>query len=203
MDKKLKNSQEVLLKVYDDYFCQLADKDMEQVCLHSGSRLNNGIIEVSFFNDEYLVDIEEKIIKKKKDQKITDPYTSSIILHYLLNASGAALSGNWIAYRQLPGGLFYARTIDAELKPLADIFGKDPGSFFEKAKRLGAKRSEEFENGVIMDCFKKVPLLVIIYPEDAEFGSEAKILFDSSIPGYLKTDIVKLVILYTVKLFTR
>ncbi len=201
MAKNLKSNQEVLSYVYDDYFNQLANKDLNTVSLNSGSEfLGKGLIEVDFFEKKYIVDINDKKVEKKQDRKITDIYTSSIILHYLLNADGTPLSGNWISYRQLPDGLFYARTIDATVRPLAQTYGNNLEGFFNKARELGAKKSSDFDCGIAVNCFKRVVLLVIVYPESDEFGSEAKILFDQSISHYLKTDIVKLLISYTVKL---
>ncbi|MGM0366876.1 MAG: DUF3786 domain-containing protein [Actinomycetota bacterium] len=204
MAKNLKNNQEILLQVYDDYFNQLAEKDLNMVSANSGSILaKNSLVEVYFFNQTYIVDIDKKEIKKKQDYKITNPYTSSIILHYLVNADGAPLSGEWISYRQLPDGMFYARTIGGALEPLVKAYGNNLEGFFKKARKLGAKKSENFDCGMVLNCFRKVPLLVIVYPESEEFGAEAKILFDQSISHYLKTDVIKLVILYTVKLLVK
>lgn len=202
MTKKEKTNQEVLLSVYDDYFCQLTKKDLSQVAKNSGSVLKNGFIEVDFYNQKHMVDIGQKIIKKQ-DGKAADPYTSSIILHYLVQAKGTPQSGKWIPYRELPDGLFYAQTIEGVLAPLVQTYGSNLEAFYSQAEKLGARKSKEFDCGVVIYSFKKVPLLVIMYPADEEFGAEANILFDSTISDYLKTDIVKLITVYTVKLFLK
>ncbi len=202
MAKKEKTNQEVLLSVYDDYFCQLAKKDLSQVVKNSGSVLKDGCIEVDFYNQKHRVDIDQKMIKKK-DGRTADPYTSSMILHYLIHAKGTPRSGKWIPYRELPDGLFYAQTIEGVLAPLVQTYGRNLEAFYSQAEKLGARSSKEFDCGVVIHSFKKVPLLLIMYPADEEFDAEANILFDSSISDYLKTDIVKLITVYTVQLFLK
>ncbi len=53
-----------------------------------------------------------------------------LLRHYLLTAGGAPPAGRWAAYRELPGGLFYAASFAARAEaPLARAFAsRPPGS---------------------------------------------------------------------------
>ena len=68
-----------------------------------------------------------------------------LLLHYLLTADGAAPTGEWKAYRELPDGLFYATSFAGRAeKPLAGAFAGSPAgldAFRSAASRCRRRRA--------------------------------------------------------------
>ena len=65
-----------------------------------------------------------------------------IALHHLAMAGGAEPGEDWVSYRELPDGLFYANTITREVEePLARLFGADPAAFLAAGASLGRNTS--------------------------------------------------------------
>ncbi len=104
-----------------------------------------------------------------------------LILHYLLGAAEAAPSGNWVAYRELPGAAFYfSAFVKRAVDPLKSVFGRDAAGFRRAAGRLGGVGIPAGDAGFEFAVFPRVPLRLILWEGDDEFGPEANILFDDS-----------------------
>ena len=116
-----------------------------------------------------------------------------LLLHYLYGAwssSGPAITGEWIAFQDVPDGRFY---LDAFLKrakdPLVRIFGHDPELLVEIATRV--YDTMPFDHGdfsVVVRAFPLVPVALILWKGDEEFPPEGNILFDRNISDILSAE---------------
>ncbi len=207
ISKNLNGNRENPGRICKNLFEELAGSDISDIAKKSSSEIyGSSKIKLHFFESEVLVDIDcQKIYlfseRDQDEKKSLDVFSSSMILHYLINADGSLLEGRWISYRELPNGLFYAQTIPAVLQPLASKFENSLEEFINKAVKIGGKRTDDFSNGAIIYPFKMFPTILILDEKDDEFEANIRILFDSSAPHYLKTDIVKMIIIYIVNKF--
>jgi hypothetical protein len=203
--KYINKSRDNFKKFYDQMFEELSERDIGDVLDKTKSRLlANKKINLYFYEREIIVDLNKRKIyyimeEKSEAGEDLDKYSSSIVLHYLLNADGAPLSENWISYRELPGGLFYWQTIPRVLAALIKKFGSDGEGFLKRALDIGGKKYAGFDFGSVIYPFKMFPVLFVLDEESDEFGANARVLFDSSAPHYLKTYVVKLIVIYTIK----
>lgn len=102
-----------------------------------------------------------------------------IILHYLMGVSQAQLSGNRIAYREIPGASFYnSAFVKRAIDPLKKVFGSDIDKFKKAAGYLNGTASEPGDAGFEFAVLPKAPLQLILWEQDDEFPAEANILFD-------------------------
>ena len=109
-----------------------------------------------------------------------------LILHYLMAEAGASLSGNWIAYREIPGAAFYyGAFVKRAVEPLKKVFGNDIAGFQRASLRLGGATIEEGDGGFEFRPLPRVPLRLILWAGDEEFAPEAGILFDASVADRL------------------
>jgi hypothetical protein len=146
------------------------------------------------------VDLDKKEIYCSNDsKKPLDSFPSSLVLHYLLNAKGTHLTASWISYRELPGGLFYWRTIPEILRSLIRKYENDAEGFLKKTFEIGGEKYTCFKNSSIIHPFKMFPVLMIFDEKNSEFEANIRVLFDGSATDYLKTDAIKLVLTYIVK----
>jgi hypothetical protein len=112
-----------------------------------------------------------------------------LILHYLMARSPAAVAGDWVAYREIPGAAFYfGAFVKRAIDPLKKAFGQNVAGFVAAAGRLMGRPVEPGDAGFEFRIFPKVPLRLILYAGDAEFAPEANILFDRSIGGMLSPE---------------
>ena len=207
INKYLNWNKENLGRICKKMFEELANGDFDDIVRKSKSEIyGNNKIKLPFFGEEVLVDpgsqkiywFSEKYLDKKE---CLDVFSSLIILHYLTISDGSLLEGKWISYRELPNGLFYGKTIPGVLKPLVSRFENSFEEFTNKAIRMGGKRTDDFNNGVIIYPFKMFPIVMILDEKDDEFEANIRILFDGSATHYIKTDVIKTIIVYVVNKF--
>jgi hypothetical protein len=116
-----------------------------------------------------------------------------LILHYLrgtLRSQGAAVTGEWIAFQEVPDGKFYLDAFHRRARnPLVQTFGNDPEKLIELAAgAFGAIPSDQGDLSVVIKAFPLVPIVLMIWKGDDEFPPEGNILFDKNIPGILSAE---------------
>lgn len=207
ISKNLDGNKENPGRICKKMFEELAGSGLEDIARRSGCEIyGSNKIKLHFFENEVLVDINIQKIYffsdlDQDEKKYLDIFFSSIILHYLTNSDGSLLEGRWISYRELPNGLFYGQTIPGVIQPMASKFESSPEEFVNRALKMGGKRTDDFTNGVIIYPFKMFPVILVLDEKDDEFEANIRILFDSSAPHYIKTDIVKMVTIVIVSKF--
>jgi len=111
-----------------------------------------------------------------------------LLLHYLLTAGGAPPAGRWAAFRELPGGLFYAASFAARAEaPLARAFAAASAleSFRSAAQSLGGEQLDLADTAFSFRPLPRVPLAVLVWLGDDEMPGEARVLFDAGAEDYL------------------
>ena len=203
--KNLNGNKKTLDRVCDGFFKILKNRDLEDIALKTGATIiGSQRLGLLFFGGEVIVDLETEGIYykegssggKTQNSKKLDIFSYAIILHYLVNADGAKISGEWISYRELPDGMFYFRTIPGVLEPVRQKYKNSAEDLIKKIEGSGGHRSSDFKNGGVIYPFKNFPVLVIIDEESEEFDASLRILFDRNGSHYIKTDVVKMIIVY-------
>jgi hypothetical protein len=117
----------------------------------------------------------------------------ALLLMYLDKADGTPLApaGKWLAYRELPGGMFYADAFHgyAELR-LAQAFKGDVEKFKEAARRLKGDRLTFGDASFQFAALPRIRVGAVYWIGDEDFPSSATILFDAAASHYLPTDAV-------------
>ncbi len=113
-----------------------------------------------------------------------------LLLHYLIGAKGSAVSGEWIAYQEVPDGKFY---LDAFLRraknPMVQGFGTQPEVLAKLATEVyGARSFDQGDLSVIVQALPMIPVALILWKGDDEFPPEGTILFDRSITDILSAE---------------
>jgi hypothetical protein len=112
-----------------------------------------------------------------------------LILHYLMGKPPAYPTGNWVAYREIPGAHFYfSAFLKRAVDPLKKTFGSNLDLLGRASERLGASRIDAGDAGFFFSVFPKVPMEWVVYAGDEEFPAEANILFDKSIGTILSPE---------------
>lgn len=115
--------------------------------------------------------------------------TAILVVHYLTKATGLPVAGEWIAFRELPGGDIYnAPFANRTIRPMVARFGSRPQSLVEAILRLGGRREKFGHASASIDVFPRLPLCLVVWEGDDEIPSSGQILFDRSASGYLDTE---------------
>ena len=142
-------------------------------------------ITVHFFSEPYTIQFPQ-IECSSPSKKVVSLVTRILLLHYLIRADGNPLTGRWVAYKDIPGGLLYAGVFARRVtEPLQRRFGKSAGSFKEMGIRFGGKLVEIGDASFILHVFPRVPLQYVLWEGDEEFPPSVQLLFDASVGHYL------------------
>lgn len=182
--------QKVYKTVFELACDELVNGDYEEKCARAGLKCTTGegqtpIIEVPYFDETITIDLGQFSFHSSKGSNVT-LVTKILLLHYINNASGIPLSGEKVAYGDIPACMHYEPVFAKRvLKPLQSAFGYDRYIFFEAGLTLNGKEETYGDASFTLFAFPKVPITFIIWEGDEEFPPSARVLFDPSITGYL------------------
>ncbi len=113
-----------------------------------------------------------------------------LVLHYLNGSKGERLTGELIAYQDIPSARFYLDAFNRRVTyPMINAFGDQPDQLRLLAKELfGANTSSMGDISVLIQALPRVPVTLAIWKGDDEFSSDGTILFDSSVKDILSAE---------------
>jgi hypothetical protein len=165
--------------------------DIAEQCRKSGARYlpDEKCVVIDHLNRSYRISIPAGEISLENSGEAVTVRDKILILHYFTRASGAPLSGKMITYKELQEGInyyptFFKRAID----PIINHFKDQPQKLPDVAAVLGGHQVDYGDIAVALNAFPRVPLTIILWCGDKEFGPDGNILFDSTIQNYLPTE---------------
>ena len=161
-------------------------------------------ITIHFFSEPYHLRFPQ-IEFDSPSKKVVSLVTRILLLHYLIRSDGNPLTGKWVAYKDIPGGLLYTGVFARRVtEPLQRKFGKSAQSFRETGMKSGGEPVEIGDASFILHAFPCVPLQYVLWEGDEEFPPSVQLLFDASVDHYLTLeDIVVLGQVTTGRLINR
>lgn len=169
----------------------LAAQDLDAIIHRSGFEGEPGKrVRVPFLNRVYRIDSADFQFTDIADAADEVPIQEQVlILHYLMSESHRKPSGNWIAYREIPGaGFYYSAFVKRAIEPLKKIFGHNTDALKKAARSLNGTPADTGDAGFDFTVFPKVPLRLILWQGDDEFPPDAGILFDDTAGDYLSPE---------------
>lgn len=122
-------------------------------------------------------------------QKTVSLVSRVLLLHYLLRADGSPITGKWVSYKDIPGGLLYTHVFEKRVThPLAKRFGRWGKLFLDAGQKLGGTSVGVGDASFIIRALPRVPLHYILWEGDEEFPPSVQLLFDSSVDHYLSLE---------------
>lgn len=177
--KVYRESSECLARLYPD-----------EVAMWSGAVLDDkrDSIYISFLNTEYDLKLPNADIRRL-DGKQVRPENAIVIIHYLLQSTGAALRGKLVPYYELPEGQpYYPAFLREAIKPLAAHFDGKGELLQAAAHRLGGHDVHYGDVAIQIPAFSRLPITCVLWMSDDESPASANILFDASAAFYLHTE---------------
>jgi hypothetical protein len=174
-----------------DARAQLQDIDPARLVRRSGCTLcPDGTLHMTFLWRDYALRPTDLSISRADTRQEPTEFVQAMILTYLVTADGTTPSGRWIAYRDLPDGMFYAQAFRGYAENrLARELGEDGLDAFRQAGlRLGGTPIEIGDAGYAFQLLPRVRLAAVYWLGDEDFASRASILFEDTASHYMSTD---------------
>lgn len=156
-----------------------------------GKLTKNKTLSVKFLADEYSVDLDARTVLSLACNVPAKDFTAILILHYLAQQIKGLpeLTDEWLSFKELSGiEGYYPAFKKRALEPIIRKYGSHPENILTVLDRLPGKKVQEGDVSLVLEAFADVPVLVILWKGDDEFGPEANMLFDKSITRIFCTE---------------
>jgi len=142
-------------------------------------------ISLSFFSEPYAIRFPRIDFWSQK-QKTVSLVVRVLLLHHLLHADGSPMTGKWVSYKDIPGGLLYAGVFARRVtEPLVKKFGRSAKLFQEAGRRFGGETAGVGDASFSLHALPRISLQYVLWEGDDEFPPSVQLLFDSSAAHYL------------------
>ena len=170
---------------------ELGKQDMMTVAALTGASLHGpSSLYIRLWDDEWLVSFPDGVLHGLAGQPCT-PDKELMLLYYLAHGDGARPASRWVAFHDLPDGMFYTQAFQGYSgNRLARFFVNNVAGFEHAAEDVGGTR---VEGGDAMYAFTPLPRIALAaqyWRGDDEFAPRAAILFDAVAGHYLTTDML-------------
>jgi hypothetical protein len=179
-----------------------AAADPESCAALAGCGMAQGRVIVPFFGRTHWVDHPSGLVTASAfgDDRLDagTPAHESIailLLHYLLGADGTTPSGRWLAFRDLPGGMFYAQAFAGKAEAALARWTSGEGASQERVESLsseavglGGQALGMADVSFRFEALPRLPVAVLLWRADREFPGEARVLFDATAHHCLPTE---------------
>ena len=147
---------------------------------------------VTMLNTEYAVNVADKEIfsfQADSQPREAEFLEQLCILAYLINAKDLPVANELVKAETFPGGQFFFRgNHSLPTKKLEEVFGECPERLYQSTEKFGSKRCEFGDSSIEFYILPRVPITIVIWRGDDEFGARASILFDRTAGAHLLLD---------------
>jgi hypothetical protein len=175
-DRPLSWADQLPAPLWDDVAARPAD----QAAVAVGAVWDGRVFRVPMLNIVYIVDPHQRTMVRENEPEHRVSYQSGVVLLYTLAKSmGVPPSGRMVTPLELTGGtLFFTGAHSLPLEPIARRFARDPQGLIDKGHELGGRRIEGGDCAVCLPGLPHLPLFVLLWTADEEFGARAVIGID-------------------------
>jgi hypothetical protein len=171
---------------------RIKEMNLEERAKEAGAdyqRWENGEkIVVHFFSEPYHIHFPQMEFSSPT-KKTVSLVARILLLHYLMRADGSPLTGKWVGYKDIPGGLLYASVFARRVtEPLLRKFGKSAKGFREIGIKLGGEPGGVGDASFTLEVFSFIPFQYVLWEGDEEFPPTVQLLFDASVDHYLSLE---------------
>jgi hypothetical protein len=177
---------------FDLASASIKEMDLEERAKKAGAVYQKGDegekIIIDFFSEPYHIHFPQ-IEFYSPPKKTVSLVTRIVLLHYLIRADGSPITGEWVGYKDIPGGLLYAGVFARRVtEPLLRKFGGSAKLFEEIGIKLEGESGGVGDASFILNVLPFVSLQYVLWEGDEEFTPSIQLLFDASVDHYLSLE---------------
>ena len=178
----------------DEIRAKLKDVDPNKLAARTGAIYtleggSGGEFRLAYWSREVIISFPDFSGNFTDTGEAINTFDITMLAYYFDVCDGAPMTNQWIAFNQIPGGLFYAQAFQGYSgDELAKVFGNDAEAFIRANDKLGGRR--EFFGNVAYSyqVLPRVPIMVVCWLGDEDFPPSYRMLFDSNAHRHLVTD---------------
>lgn len=175
-------------------FAELAALSPAEVCRRASCRYDAVRMSyiLSAWGDVYEINPEKcRIDCLYKEGPGPHAYFSVFLIHHLLRVPENGPANEWISEKDIPGGVtFFRGPHEIPTREITGRYGNDVDAFRKRCEHLGGQPLPMADAAYVFQITPRMPVAVLYWRGDEDFPSEAKILFDRSLAGYLALDAI-------------
>lgn len=160
---------------------------LEDIAAGLGAGLRDGSLSIRCLGRDFLMGPDGTI----RATGPLSPWMQILLLHYVRTRGNATISGTWVSFTDLKAGLMKSKSFARDCEePLRALFDRDPRPVERALERLGGLRQAGTPAPIAWKIFAlpRVPVLILYWPQDEEFPSKIKVLFDATADRFLDVE---------------
>ncbi|GAB4260541.1 MULTISPECIES: DUF3786 domain-containing protein [Deferrisoma] len=171
---------------------RLAARDPGEAARAAGARWDGGRFLLPLLGRTVAVDPSARTVGFEGDPGRPVGYQRALVaVAYLAGALEAPLRGEWVRFRDLPGGDAFFRGPHAlPLPRLVEAFGAGPRGLLSAAAALGGRPVEGADAAAEVPALPRVPVRVLVWGAAGEFAPSATLLTDARSHLHLALDVL-------------
>jgi hypothetical protein len=161
--------------------------DFEKIARGIGAELTEGVLRVRCLGRDFTIAPDGSVATRGR----MTPWIKILLLHYIRTSGHGDMSGRWASFSELRGGMVKASSFLRDCEdPLRELFDCDLQGKERGLIALGAERRGDFPTKFAWHLFllPRIPVVLLYWPEEEEFPSKVKILFDSTADRFLDAE---------------
>jgi hypothetical protein len=172
----------------------LRRKNPSKMAVRTGSQYtpkkgDNGEFNLVYWSREVQIQFPVFTGIYKDNGEEINTFDLTMLAFYFDTCDGNPTTGEWIAFNQIPGGMFYAQAFQGYTgNELTKVFGNDSEAFINANLQLQGRR-EFFGNiSFSYQVLPRIPIMVVCWLGDEDFPTSYRILFDANAHHHMVTD---------------
>lgn len=176
------------------HFSDLSARDPRDIVRQTQAAWDPGTREyrIRIWGNTYRVAVDQAQVRPEKPgTQVLADYMDLFIVHYLMCAQNLGPANEWVSEKDIPGGsAFFRGPHTLPTDEIAQAFGEDMDGFRAVCTRLGGRPLAMADGAFVFDITPKLPVAVLLWQGDEDFGADAGLLFDKTIARHLALDII-------------
>jgi len=170
---------------------ELRETDPRLLAARTGATFSEGqsAFRLPVWENEVLVSHPAFTARDAASGQPVNAFVRALLAYYFVTADGTPPAGRWIAFSELPDGIFYAQAFQSYTgRKLVRRFGNDVGAFSRAAEKCGGEPIALGDAAYVFQALPRVVLATVSWQGDADFAPSYRLLFDAAVHHYLTTD---------------
>jgi len=179
-------------EIHNHHWEVLHKRPLETSARSAAATLSDGIFTLSLLGRDLLIDSKKRLFSWADGRGDNVSFQEALAaISYLANAIETEPAGEWISFREIPGGEGFFRGPHAiATKSIERRFGENPRGLAEAALKLGGKEEEGGDSSVSLFALPRVPFLIVLWGGDDEEPARATMLTDRRIHLHMPLDVI-------------
>ena len=181
---------------FEEIRANLAGEDPYKLAFRTGCKFTAenegdamGVFRLDYWGKEIEVSFPEFEMLDCANGNTLNAFEQTLIAYYFQDSDGAPLTGKWVAFSELPNGMFYKTAFQGYTgREIMKAFGDDTVAFEQAALALCGRPVDVGDRAFAYQVLPMLRLVVVCWQGDDEFPPSYRILFDESAGHHLSAD---------------